>query len=193
MASTAGSSTVVDPQDFYRCYKALHLTTCAALPCVDDCLKQWHAKKCQTIPPCATNKCPSGKKPKPSSSCPSCVDWAKEIEAVYYQTFQPTGAGSQSTQKPIPWANVNPSLLGTNHIEVAKAFVLRLQKVQQSTSQIAGGAAASASASQQTNVTVQTYAAISDFDSASVFMIMARFSEFHKGDQAFYPLLEKVS
>ena len=168
MASTKGSSAVTDPHAFYRCYKALHIVSCAALPCIDDCLCTWHANKRQSIPPCSTNQCPSGKKPKLPSSCQSCVDWSREIEAVYYQqAFQPVGAAQQSPQKQIPWANVNSALLGTSHIEVAKAFVLRLQKVQ--------------------------YVTISDVDSASVLMIMTRFSEFHKGDQTFYPLIEKVS
>ena len=66
------------------------------------------------------------------------------------------------------WANVNPTILHRDPVEVAKAFVLRLPQGQ-------------------------SYGSIGDFDSASVLMIMMRFEQFHHGDHAKYGLIKKVS
>ena len=38
---------------YYRVYKALHLVAHEAIPCVDNCLKVWHANQQQALPPCS--------------------------------------------------------------------------------------------------------------------------------------------
>ena len=160
---------------YYRVYKALHLVTHEAIPCVDNCLKVWHANQQQTLPPCSVLgplQCPDGKKPKVPSSCQECVAWANAVEATLYQpATNPPSAKPQMT-----WQNVNSSNLGKSHVECAKAFVLRLPKKH-----------ASAGASSQ------LYTSVSDFDSASLLMIMARFEDFHQGDQTSYDVIMKVS
>ena len=162
--------TPLDSDAYYRVYKALHLVTHEALPCVDNCLKVWHAQQIQKLSPC-TAQCPNGKKPKPPASCQNCVAWGTAIEGALYQpTANPSSATPQLT-----WANVSQSNLSKSHVEVAKAFVLRLPKKQ-------GFSGAS----------TQHYTSVSDFDSASLLMIMARFTDFHHGDRASYDGIIKV-
>ncbi|XP_072027795.1 uncharacterized protein [Amphiura filiformis] len=225
-------------ESFYRCYKALHHVTHEAIPCVEYSLKTWHTNQQQTLSPC-TAQCPAGKKPKQQMSCSNCIDWASEIESVYYQPTYGKKPQPQKTQKQITWQNVHSSGFGRTYVEVAKAFVLRLPKVPaaatQSTQQIQQQATGSTQAVSSSSTTVaisssaaasatslstalgtsgsaatsavisassipsstpsvtKRYTKISDFDSASLLMIMAHFSEFHKGDQKAYELIEKIS
>ena len=160
----------IDSDAYYRVYKALHLVTHEALPCVDNCLKVWHAQQLQVLSPC-TAQCPDGKKPKLPASCPNCIAWGTAIEGALYQP----PANPSSTTLQLAWANVNQSNLSKSHVEVAKAFVLRLPKKQGNT-----------------GANIQHYRSVSDFDSASLLMIMARFAAFHHGDQASYDTIIKV-
>ena len=176
---------------YYRCYTALHLVTHRAIPCVDNSLRTWHTN--QTIPPCTgQGKCPVGKKLKVPASCQNCTEWGKRIEAAVYLNppkpgpppVGPQPPPSQTSQKSphVVWGNVNTSDLGNSHLEVAKAFVLRLpNKPLQGTGAI--GAAVTAS---------KPYSRLEDFDSASLLMIMTRFKDFHGGDQASFEIIEKV-
>ncbi|XP_072047311.1 uncharacterized protein [Amphiura filiformis] len=158
---------VSDLDAYYKVYKGLHLLTYEVLPAVDNALKVWHISKQQTLPSC-TGHCPDGKKPKLPASCQSCVDWCNAIEAALYPPPNPPA-------KPqLTWQNINQSNLMKNHIEVAKAFVLRLPK-------------------SKTNPGSTQYTSISDFDSASVLMMMARFSGFHGGDKVSYDTIMKVA
>ena len=160
----------IDSDAYYRVYKALHLVSREALPCVDNCLKVWHAQQLQTLSPC-TAQCPDGKKPKLPASCPNCVAWGTAIEGALYQ---PTKNPSSATPQ-LAWANVSQSNLSKSHVEVAKAFVLRLTKKRDNT-----------------GASTQHYRSVSDFDSASLLMIMARFTAFHHGDQASFDRIMKV-
>ena len=170
------SSGCTDSDAYYRCYKALHLVTHEAIPCVDNCLKVWHAN--QKLPPCTKANCPQGKKPRQPASCQSCVDWGSAVEGMLYQppqSGQPTGPQPPGKTQ-INWSNVVSSKLSQSHVEVAKAFVLRLPKLPPTAS---SGAA-------------QTYSKLEDFDSASLLMIMTRFKDFHGGDHTSYQTLQKV-
>ncbi|XP_072025968.1 uncharacterized protein [Amphiura filiformis] len=149
----ATSGCVVDSDAYYRCYKALHLVTHEAIPCVDQCLQVWQGN--QALPPCTTGQCSSGKKPKQPTSCQSCEDWGKILQAAAYKSQ-------------ITWSNVSSTNLSKSHVEVAKAFVLRLQRQK-------------------------TYTKIVDLDSASLLMIMTRFQPFHGGDQTSFEVIQKVA
>ena len=169
-----GGST--DSDAYYRCYKALHLVTHEAIPCVDNCLKVWHAN--QTLAPCTTGNCPQGKKPRQPASCQSCVDWGNAVEGMLYQPLQSgqQPSGPQPAGKTqITWSNVVSSKLFQSHVEAAKAFVLRLPKRPPTQS----GA-------------VQTHTSMADFDPASLLMIMTRFKDFHGGDHASYQSIQRV-
>ncbi|XP_072048274.1 uncharacterized protein [Amphiura filiformis] len=157
-----------DPDSYYRVYKALHLVAHEAIPCVDRCLSTWHAN--QALPSC-TGQCPIGKKPKPPVSCQNCLAWCQAVEGALYN--QPPKVRLQVT-----WSNVNSSGLGKTYLEVAKAFVLRLPHKQTS-------AGASSTCNQ--------YNSMSDFDSASLLMIMAKFAGFHNGTKASYDTIMKVA
>ncbi len=162
-----------DPESYYRIYKALHLVTHEAISCVDKCLTTWHSN--QTLPSC-TGQCPTGKKPKSPASCQACVNWGQAVEGALYQppanpSNQPS-ATAASGRPQIAWTNVNSSKLGNSHVEVAKAFVLRLPHKSTSGS---------------------TYNHVSDFDSASLLMIMAKFTMFHYGTKSNYDIIMKVS
>ena len=119
------SSSPLDSDAYYRVYKALHLVTHEAIPCVDNCLKVWHARQLQTLLPC-TAQCPDGKKPKPPASCQNCVAWGVAIEGALYH------APNILSPPQITWTNVSQSNLSKSHVEVAKAYVLRLPKLQTS-------------------------------------------------------------
>ncbi|XP_072022700.1 uncharacterized protein [Amphiura filiformis] len=160
------ASATSDPDAYYRVYKALHLITHRAIPCADNSLKGWHVNQQITLPPCSA-QCPSGKKPKPPASCPECVAWGLAIESALYQ---PTTVHAKAKPQ-LTWSNINQPNLGRSHVEVAKAFVLRLPHKQ-------GG---------------PLYTKMSDFDSASLLMVMARFSMFHNGDPASYDIIMKVA
>ncbi len=67
----------------------------------------------------------------------------------------------------ITWSNLNPTLIGTDPFEIAKGFVLRMK-------------------------TGQTFTDFSDFDSASLLMIMKGFKEFHQNNRAFCGIIKKV-
>ena len=189
--ATAGGPRTSDA--YYRCYTALHLVTHRAIPCVDNSLRTWHTN--QTIPPCTgQGNCPVGKKPKVPPSCQSCAEWGKKIEAAVYHPppkpgqlpagpQPPPPPSSQISQKSpqIVWGNVNTSALGNSHVEVAKAFVLRLPNKPLQGTVIFGAASGS-----------KSYSRLDDFDSASLLMIMTRFRDFHGGDQASYEIIEKV-
>ncbi|XP_072015830.1 uncharacterized protein [Amphiura filiformis] len=165
--SVSMAVTVSDTGAYYKVYKGLHLLTYEALPCVDNALKVWHSHQQQTLPPCAGH-CPDGKKPKLPASCQNCINWGNAVEAALYPPAIPPA-------KPqITWQNINQSNLGKDHIEAAKAFTLRLPK-------------------NKANPGLPQYTSISDFDSASVLMIMTRFSEFHGGDQVSYNKITKVA
>ena len=171
---------------YYRCYAALHLVTQESVPCVDNSLKTWHAN--QTVLPCTgQGKCPVGKNPKVPASCESCEEWGKRIEAAVYhpppkpgpQPAGPQPPGSSKTSlrsSQLAWGNVNSTNLGSSHVEVAKAFVLRLPNKPQPS----------------TGATSKPYSRLEDFDSASLLMIMTRFRDFHGGKQANYEIIEKV-
>ncbi|XP_072048815.1 uncharacterized protein, partial [Amphiura filiformis] len=161
----AGARPATDPDSYYRVHKALHLVAHEAIPCVDKCLSTWHAN--QAIPSC-TGQCPIGKKPKPQTSCQNCLAWCQAVEGAFY--YQPP----QTPQ--ITWSNINPSDLGKAYVEVGKAFVLRLPHKQTK----------AAAASSQ-------YNSMSDFDSASLLMIMARFAGFHYGTKSSYDTIMKVA
>ncbi len=241
---------IMSEDSFYRCYKALHYITHEAIPCVEDSLKTWHSNQQQSLSPCIV-QCPGGKKPKLPASCFNCVDWANAIETVYYQAG--ANPSTQKTQKPIRWQNVHSSDFHKSHVEVAKAFVLRLPKIKPSTSSttntttkqassssqttagalastssVSPGAVSSSSSSSPSSAQVIAasgstsvkpaaavsagsnpsssstppsvsqpavalqYTKISHFDSGSVLMIMARFSDFHGRDQTAYELIDKV-
>ena len=150
-----------------RCCKALHLVVYQSIPCVDDVIKKWHAA--QGLPSCSRprprppgnpQECKDSGKPKLSSSCASCVAWGQEVGKVYYPQ-------SQSAKDKMPWGNVNPSCLHSSHVEVAKAFVLRLQHDH-------------------------TYTSLRHFDTASLLMIMMHFEVFHGGDQNKFDVIQKV-
>ena len=166
-----------DSDTYYRCYKALHLVTHEAIPCVDNCLKVWHAR--QKLAPCTTGNCPQGKKPKQPGSCQSCIDWGNAVEGILYQPAQ-SGQQPAGPQPPgktqITWSNVASSKLCQSHVEAAKAFLLRLPKMPPT---VPSGA-------------VQTYSKLADFDSASLLMIMTRFKDFHGGDYDSYQTIQKV-
>ena len=168
--------TMADPDAYYRVYKALHLVTHEAIPSVDNCLSKWHAIQQQSLPPCSVLgplQCPAGKKPKaPKSfqqlmspaSCKECEAWGNAVEAMlFHPSTTPLAAKPHMT-----WQNISPSNLAESHVEVAKAFVLRLQKDIQ-------------------------YNKLEDFDSASLLMIMAKFKEFHKSDQTSCDIISKVN
>ena len=129
-----------DSDAYYRVYKALHLVTHEAIPCVDNCLKIWHATQQQHLQPCTTGQCPDGKKPKLLASCANCVAWEmpwtrcctnppKPLPPAI-APVGPTGVPQpqpyQQANQQLSWPNVRQSKLRTSHVEVAKAFVLRL-------------------------------------------------------------------
>ena len=158
--ATGGLRTVSD--DYYRCYKALNLVVHAAIPCVDHCLRGWHQQQRAILSHCTRQGfCPPLRKPKPSVSCQSCIGWGQAIEAASYHPYLP----AKST---IIWTNVTSSNLYISHVEVAKAFVLRL--------------------SSKSNIS-----RIEDLDSASLLMIMGKFAQFHAGDFATYDCIQRVS
>ncbi len=159
------ASTVSDTSAYYKVFKGLHFLIYEALPCVDNAIKVWHKNKRRTLPSC-TGQCPDGRKPKLPVSCQRCVDWGNAIETALYQP--PVARKLQIT-----WQNVSSSNLGKSYIEVAKGYVLRLPKNK-----------ASHGTSQ--------YTRLSDFDSASILMIMAAFKEFHGGNQTIYETITKV-
>ncbi|XP_072037295.1 NLR family CARD domain-containing protein 4-like [Amphiura filiformis] len=152
------SGGVVDDDVYYKCFKGLHLVTQKAIPCVDNCLKVWHAK--QAIPSCTTGNCPKGKKPKQPASCQNCIGWGNAIEASVYHP--------PSSKTQVTWTNVSSSSLSKIHVEIAKAFVLRLPNKK-------------------------PYESIADFDTASLLMIMTRFQEFHGGDYTSYENISKIA
>ncbi len=161
-------STVSEQDAYYKVIKGLTYLTRETLPCVDNVIKVWHKNKQRTLPSCtaAIGQCPDGRKPKSPASCQRCVDWGNAIQTALY--LPPVARKLQIT-----WQNVNPSNLGKSHIEAAKGYVLRLPKNK-----------ASPGTSQ--------YTRLSDFDSASILMIMAAFTEFHGGNQTIYETITKV-
>ena len=215
--AAAGTAKTAPPIDdaYWRCYRALHLVTHTSIPCVDESLKVWHDTQKLTIAQCtAIGKCPIWKKPN-NASCQNCVAWAKAVENAAYQTPQTTQAAQASpkvqtsAQTALIWSNVNASQFWSSHVEVAKAYVLRLPKKQKLQSTVGSattatvGSVASASAISSTASTTssssstgqlqqQVYTQMSDFDSASLLMIMARFSLFHKGSQKHIDVISKV-
>ena len=183
VVAVAGNMATIstDSDTFYRVHKALHLVTHEAIPCVDNCLRNWHAIQQQALPPCSVLgplQCPTGSKPKPPtssqqrrsplSSCHECVAWGNAVEAMLYHpvtTFP-------LARPQLAWQNVNPPILGKSHVEIAKAFVLKLPRKQ----------------NQQ-----YTTCSIADFDSVSLLMIMYKFKEFHHSSQAVYDIIKRVS
>ena len=156
----------MNADSYIRCCKALHLVVYQSIPCVDDVLKNWHAA--QVFPSCSRPlpRPPSGNpqeckdigKPKPSSSCASCVSWGQAVENAYYP---------QRTKGNMPWGNVNPSCLHLSHVEVAKAYVLQLQRDH-------------------------VYSTLEHFDNASLLKIMMHFEVFHRGDPHTFDVIKKV-
>ncbi|XP_072036598.1 NLR family CARD domain-containing protein 4-like [Amphiura filiformis] len=152
------SGGVVDDDVYYKCFKGLHLVTQEAISCVDNCLKVWHCN--QAISACTTGNCPKGKKPKQPASCQNCIDWGNAVEATVYHP--------PSSKTQVTWTNVSSSSFSKSHVEIAKAFVLRLPNKK-------------------------PYTSIADFDTASLLMIMSRFQEFHGGDYTSYENISKVA
>ena len=157
-----------DISNFARCHQAIQLVCHQAGTCVDSVLQAWHKSKTHVIPHCSRPRprppsnpqvCSDRGKPKPSSSCQNCVQWGAAVEAEYYPPH---------LRGVIPWGNVNPTVSSRHYMEVAKAFVLRLQPNQPLTK-------------------------ATDLDSASLLMLMIRFGEFHKCDQVSYDIIKKVS
>ena len=155
----------VNADGYIRCCKALHLVVHQSIPCVDDIIRNWHTA--QGLPSCGrprprppTNPttCKDNGKPKVSSSCPNCVAWAQAVENTYYP---------QAAKGNIQWSNINPLCLPTSHVEVAKAFVLRLPRDKQVLN-------------------------VEDFDSASLLKIMMNFVVFHGGDSSKFDIIKKV-
>ena len=149
---------------YIRCYKALHLVTRKAIPCVDNCLTLWHSNQKLHIKdkhPQEGKTCPQFKKPRQSASCQSCVEWGDAVEGMLYQPGKIQ----------ITWPNVVSSQLSKSHVEVAKAFVLKLPK---------------------TSRAAQTDSKLEEFDSASLLMIMTRFKDFHREDQTSFQTIQKV-
>ena len=155
----------MNADSYIRCCKAVHLVVYRSIPCVDEVLKTWHAA--QVLPSCSRprprppgnpQECKDSGKPKPSSSCPSCVAWGQAVENVYYPP---------SMKGKMPWGNVNPSCLHSSHVEVAKAFVLHLQRDQ-------------------------IHSSLEHFDTASLLKIMMHFEVFHGGDQHTFDVIKKV-
>ena len=158
--------------NFIRIYAAIQVVSEAVLPSLQNTLTQWHqqtAHGCCKSTKCKSKgktkckskgktKCKSKGRPVVGRSCHSCVQWGQAIEAAYYP---------QSNIKAIPWANINPTLLGIDFIQVAKAYALRLL---------------------QGNV----YKDLGDFDAASLLMIMLHFQLFHQGDVMIPDKINKV-
>ena len=68
----------------------------------------------------------------------------------------------------LQWTNVNPKAFRNDPLEVIKLFVLRIP---------AG----------------KTFSLLSDFDAASLLMIMSKFKTFHGGDQSVFEQIQKVN
>ena len=163
----AASAAGLNADGYIRCCKALHLVVHQSIPCVDDVIRNWHTAQSLVLPSCSRprprppgnpQECKDSGKPKSSSSCASCVSWGQAVENVYYP---------QSAKGNMPWGNVNPSSLRLSHVQVAKAFVLRLQHDH-------------------------TYTSLEHFDLASLLMIMMHFEVFHGGDRNKFDVIKKV-
>ena len=144
--------------NFIRSHEGIQVVCAAILPSIQKTLTQWHQQQQTVLGYCTSpHTCKSKGRPVVNKSCPSCVQWGQAIETAYYP---------QSNIKSIPWANINPTLLGIDFIQVAKAYALRLPGT--------------------------VYKDLGDFDAASLLMIMLHFQPFHQGDVMIPDKISKV-
>ncbi len=132
--------------------------------------------------------------PLSSSSSSSAAPSATATAVVTYQStaaspsattlLQPTSSsGSSAVPAPVT-ATASVSSSSSSAATTATAGLVLAGST--------GTPSPSCSAPSSTHPPSQRYTKISDFDAASLLMIMTRFSEFHKGDQKAYELIEKV-
>ncbi len=100
---------------------------------------------------------------KPSAKNNSCPECIAWVTAIEAQVYPPSASGS------LQWMNANSVLFHLVPLEAIKHFVLRMP-------------------AQQRNA----YSALGDFDAASLLM-MGKFKHFHKGDQAMFDMIQKIS
>ncbi len=117
------------PVNFVKVLQALQHVCEKASPSIDKIVNIWHSYQKLSKTPCSQpHVCSTIRgKPKPNTSCPECVKWAKDIETIFYP--QPPQGQSPS----IAWKNINSSLLHGSAIEVCNGFALHLPAGQRPT------------------------------------------------------------
>ena len=146
-----------------KCHEALHILLTAVIPCLQNVIDLWHHKVKQTHLPCSNQKKCPPNK-KPSAKNKSCQECINWVNVIEAEVYPPTSTAKGNLQ----WTNVNSTLFSENPMEVVKLFTIRIQA----------------------NQTIST---LDDFDTASLLMIMSKFSKFHHGDPTTFDKINSVS
>ena len=151
--------------NFIRCHAAIHTLLMKVVPSLQYAIDAWHTSITtkSTTKQCSQSATCPPYK-KPSAKNNSCPECIAWVTAIEAQVYPPSASGS------LQWMNANPVLFHTVPLEVIKLFVLRMP-------------------AQQRNA----YSSLTDFDAASLLMIMGKFKPFHKGYQAMFDMIQKVS